>query len=357
MNLLICTQSIDPKDPIAGFFSAWVREFSKHTQAVTVIALSGVGAETLPSNVRVISLEKEYGAGRMRQLFLFFRTVITERQRYDAVFVHNVGPKFVILGYPFWKLFRKHIALWYVHKQVDWKLRIAEKLADMIFSSAPEAFRLPSTKVHFLGHGIDTDALLRVVRHPNPEVFTILQVGRITPIKHCEVLIRAAALFGREYVKPFRVLFVGTPLAAGDEAYASSLRDLVLELGLSDTVLFEGGVEPEMLRDYYARAHVTINTVPTGGMDKVVLESAAIGVPVFTTNQTFRHVFGDLAGRCVLPDLHTETPERLAQVLLDLAQGGFPDTDRKQLQERVRVHASLPTLITHILELIYGKTS
>lgn len=357
MKLLICTQSIDPKDPIAGFFSAWVHEFAKHVDAVTVIALSGVGKETLPKNVHVLSLEKEQGAGKFRQLFLFYRAIISTVKEYDAVFVHNVGPKFVILGALVWKLFHKQIALWYVHKQVDWKLRVAERLADVIFSSAPEAFRIPSKKVHFLGHGIDTEALGRVILHPSPGMFTILQVGRITPIKHCEVLISAAARLKETLTIPFTVQFIGTPLAVGDEHYFADLRNRVTQLGLEKEVGFLGGVAPEELRDHYARAHVTINTVPTGGMDKVVLESAAMGVPTLTTNQTFRPVFGELADRFVLPELNEASERILAERLSSIAGSGVSSEDRLLLQDKIRERASLPVLISKIIHRIYGKTS
>lgn len=357
MKLLICTQSIDSSDHVAGFFAGWIREFAKHMEEVTVIALSGVGAETLPANVRVISLGKEKQFGKIHQLGIFYITIFREIRNYDTVFVHNVGPKFVILGAPVWKIFGKKIALWYVHKSVDWKLRVAEKLVDEIFSSAPEAFQLPSKKVHFLGHGIDTEALGKVARHPDPQVFTILQVGRITPIKHCEVLIRASAFFAKQYPGLFKVVFVGSPLAEGDEEYANGLRTLVSDLELSDKVVFEGGVPPEKLRDYYARAHVTINMLPTGGMDKVVLESAAVGVPVFTTNQTFRAVFEDLAERYVLPEITTESDKKLALALLSYASSGITSQDRFRLQESIARVASLPVLIEKIITITHGKTS
>lgn len=382
MKLLICTQGLDPNDPVTGFFAAWVREFAQHCEIVTVVALSGVHAETLPSNVRVRSLGKEFskkdrsgeeskvrGIGkslwkyphafvlRLGYFIRFYRIIVRERHDYDVVFVHNVGPKFVIFGVPIWRMFRKKIALWYVHKEVDRKLRIAEKLVDIIFSSAPESFRLATPKVYFVGHGIDTDTLSATSLRPDPECFTILQVGRITPIKHCEVLIRAAALFAREFRDSFKVLFVGTPLAVGDEKYAQELRGLVSELKLSDRVFFEGGVAPERLRDYYARAHVTINMVPTGGVDKVALESAAMGVPVFTTNQAFVRIFGDLASRFVLPPLDSESASRLAESLRELAEEGFAEEDRKELRAVAASYASLPALITRIMTHLNAKTS
>ncbi|MEK7538915.1 MAG: hypothetical protein AAB552_03680 [Patescibacteria group bacterium] len=58
MKLLILTQKVDQNDDILGFFHGWIREFAKHAEQVTVIAL-GVGEYDLPKNVRVFSLGKE----------------------------------------------------------------------------------------------------------------------------------------------------------------------------------------------------------------------------------------------------------------------------------------------------------
>ena len=51
----------------------------------------------------------------------------------------------------------KKTALWYSHKAVDLKLRIAEKLVDVIFTAAPESFTLKTQKKMVVGHGIDVD--------------------------------------------------------------------------------------------------------------------------------------------------------------------------------------------------------
>ena len=57
MRLLIITQKVDEDDPILGFFRRWIIEFSKHFEAVTVICLEE-GKHVLPSNVKILSLEK-----------------------------------------------------------------------------------------------------------------------------------------------------------------------------------------------------------------------------------------------------------------------------------------------------------
>jgi glycosyltransferase involved in cell wall biosynthesis len=354
-KLLICTQSVDPNDPIAGFFSAWVREFARHCDTVTVVALSGVGAETLPSNVTVVSLGKEKPWNKFQQLIAFYKAIFKFRTEYDTVFVHNVGPKFVLLGVVPWRLMRKHIALWYVHGSVDWKLRLAEKVIDYAFSSAPETFRVPSKKVTFLGHGIDVDALGALPLALNPDCFTILQAGRVAPRKHADVLLKALPLFEKKYNKPYRVIFVGATVTEEDKTYLASLQKEVDSLGLQDKVSFLGGVPPQELRTHYTHADVTVNVSSTSGVDKTALESLAVGVPVLTTFSVFNKILGPLASSYVLPELHEGTPVELAEALYGIAQHGTDDTRRNALKECARAYASLPVLIERILALLYDK--
>jgi glycosyltransferase involved in cell wall biosynthesis len=348
-KLLICTQSVDKDDPIAGFFYAWVCEFAKHCEQVTVIALSGTGAEHLPKNVHVVSLEKEQGAIKFRQLYLFYQAIISQRQQYDTVFIHNVGPKFVILGAPLWKLWQKQIALWYVHGSVDWKLRLAERLVDKAFSSAPETFRIPSKKITFLGHGIDVERLGNTSLQLDPQYFTILQVSRISPRKHCDVLLEALPEFATQYTKPFKVFFVGATTSQGDEEYLQNLQRRVAELGLTEQVTFVGGVSPQKLPAYYAKADVTVNVTTTGGVDKTALESLAMGVPVITTFSAFKNILGKLADQYVLPELHEGTTKELAQTLLSVAEQGTSAEDRDEFKRLVTAYASLPRLIERIV--------
>ena len=130
MKLLIITQKVDDHDDVLGFFVRWIEEFAKHAEKVTVICLQK-GEYNLPHNVSVLSLGKETGKSRFTYFVRFFRYIWKLRSDYDTVFVH-MNPIYVLLGGVFWKLWFKKIALWYTHKRVDLKLRIAEKLSDII---------------------------------------------------------------------------------------------------------------------------------------------------------------------------------------------------------------------------------
>ena len=137
MKLLIVTQAVDTEDPALGFFCSWIEEFAKHAERVEVICLKE-GKHTLSANVRVHSLgkpcsaEATQGAGkRLKYIFNFYRYIWQLRHDHDAVFVH-MNPEYVVLSGLFWRLWGKRIGLWYTHKSVNLKLRVAAWLADVI---------------------------------------------------------------------------------------------------------------------------------------------------------------------------------------------------------------------------------
>ncbi len=322
MKLLIITQVVDVKDPILGFFVRWIEEFAKHAERVEVICLRE-GAYNLPANVRVHSLGKEKGVSRVKYVLNFYRYIWRLRHEYDSVFVH-MNPEYVILGGPLWRLWGKSIALWYTHKSVNIKLRLATVLADSIFTASKESFRFPTKKLHVMGHGIDVDFF-----SPDQKVVqgtAVLSAGRLSPTKRHDLVIRAAKHF------PNEVRLVGE----GPEKH--HLESIAKDLSLASRVHFLGAHTQEELREEYRRAGVFVHVSETGSLDKVVLEALACGLPVVTTSA----VLGELSVTVVLP-----TPNAIAEGVL-IARSN----DTKLLATYVREHHSLQRLIPAILGAI-----
>ena len=268
MKLLICTQVMDKNDPVLGFFARWVEEFAKHCEQIIVICLRE-GEHALPKNVKVLVLRPKGLTFRFKIVAVkrFFRYAGYFIKEYDAVFVH-MNPEYVVAAGWLWRLRGKKTGLWYTHKSVDLKLRIAERFADVIFTASKESFRLPSNKARVMGHGIDTDFFT-----PDPGVArggAALSVGRLMRSKRHDLAIRAAAREGRE----LRI--------AGDGPERRNLEALARELGAR--VRFFGALTQAQLRDEYRRAALLLHRSETGSLDKVVLEAAACGLPVDTTD-------------------------------------------------------------------------
>lgn len=326
MKLLICTQTVDRRDPILGFFHRWIEEFAKHCEKITVICLRE-GEHQLPNNVRVISLGKSthvsntmiyHSVSRIRYAANFLKYIFQLKKEYDAVFVH-MNPEYLVLGGPFWRLWSKKIGLWYVHKSVDFKLRLAEEFTDVVFTASRESFRLPSKKVQIVGHGIDNE-----VFKPDPAVSRIgalLSVGRLDKSKRHDLAIHAAAMINRE----LRI--------AGDGSERNNLEALASKLEAN--VTFLGGITQTQLVGEYRAASVFVHTSETGSLDKVVLEALACDLPVVTTASA-------------LSDLPVTVVEAAVAPLAEAIKAAAGRSQRSS--HFIQEHHSLQSLIPRIID-------
>ena len=294
MKLLVITQKVDENDQLLGFFIEWLKRLAQKFDRLIVLCLEK-GEFNLPENVEVISLGKNKGHSKIRQLFTLYSLLFTRRHNYDAVFIH-MNPIWVVLGGPLWKLFNKKIFFWYTHKAVTSKLRLAEIFADVIFTASKESFRLPSKKIIITGHGIDTELFkpdhLRL--NPKDQRFnlSILSVGRIAPVKNYETLIDAAKILKDEGVD-FCETMVGEAALDSDVRYLGSLKFKVKSLKLEENFNFIGKVNHKDLPQYYQSHDIFIHLSKTGSLDKVILEAMACGCNVLSSNDSSRQFLED----------------------------------------------------------------
>lgn len=284
MRLLITTQAVDLDDPILGFFHRWIEEFSKHCESVDVICLRK-GSYQLPPNVTVHSLGKETGAGRVVRTLRFLRLAFGLSAKNDAVFAH-MNPEYVVLAGWIWRLRGMSIALWYVHRSVTWWLRVAEKFVTVILTAVPESTRLPSEKITVLGHGIDSAALTRTSA-PLLEPLDMRTIGRVSESKGIDIILDICDLLHEEDER-FKLTVVGAPVTRDEQAFADRMYDRASHAPYASEVTFAGAIRNTDVAQALSGANMFLNISTTGGLDKSVLEAALVGVPVVSTNPTFR---------------------------------------------------------------------
>lgn len=365
-KLLIVTQTIDENDPVLGFFVRWVEEFAKRAESVEVICLN-LGKSDLPKNVHVHSLGKERVAGtdntgnikqaqstapsfarrcalRATYAIRFIHLVWSLRKRYDAVFVH-MNPEYFVLAGKLWRLMRKRTALWYTHKSVDLKLRIAVLFANIVFTASPESFRLKSRKVHVVGHGIDMELFTKKAdehtkdKNYPKKTFRILTTGRISKTKRIAEMLSALDVLyslGEDFI----FIVAGTPATNEDKLYEQKLLRFVSASPYSERVRFIGAVSHKDIPKMLNECDVFINLSETGSMDKAILEALAVCVPVVTTNVAFR----DILARTQNLFIENGTPEKIANTLI-FARNADISAISKEIRQRYALQHTIKSIM------------
>lgn len=350
MNLLIITRKIDKNDPRVGFAYGWVKKLAEEEMKyldsrVFVLCLEKGDIEGLPQNVSINSLGKESGVNRIGRFIEFQKLAWKLVPQVNGIFCH-MNPEYTINIWPYAKIFRKKIVSWHTHGTVTWKLRILEKMADVILTASARSFRIPSKKVVVTGHGIDTELFCPDASKNPGEIFTLLTVGRISPTKDIESLIKAVDILVKNNVRGIRVDIVGSPGLDEHLHYSESLKMMVRAMGLEEIIHFRGPIPNRETVVYYQRSDLFVNLSGTGSVDKAVLEAMACGCLVLTSNDAFSEFLP--------PEFLVEKnqPEKLAERILQLMK--LSPENAKSLKENLRQIVlkshNLENLVKKILE-------
>ncbi len=312
MNLLILTQKVDINDDVLGFFHGWIREFAKHYEKVTIIAL-GVGEYDLPKNVRVLSLGKELagkgrslgrseatekgaalkeqapGMSKIKYIIRFYYYIWRERRNYDTVFVH-MNQEYALLGGFVWKFLGKKVAMWRNHYAGSTLTRIAMALSDKIFCTSKYSFTATSKKAILMPVGIDME-LFKKIENKKIEN-SVLFLARMSPTKKPDLIVEALHILRKEGAD-FTANFYGNPLPI-DIPYAESLKEKVKKYQLGDRINFKKGIPNTEAPHVYNIHEIFINPSPSGMYDKTIFEAMASESLILTSNLNLKGQIDDI---------------------------------------------------------------
>lgn len=137
----------------------------------------------------------------------------------------------------------------------------------------------PERKLRIIPNGIDVDAYAAIRRSTEARPPTVLMIGRIVPIKDTRTFIMAMRVL-KELVPEVVALLIGPE--DEDPEYAKGCHELVVQMGLENTVQFLGRVHD--VGEYLGRADVIVLTSISEAQPIALLEAAATGLPAVTTD-------------------------------------------------------------------------
>jgi colanic acid/amylovoran biosynthesis glycosyltransferase len=124
--------------------------------------------------------------------------------------------------------------------------------------------------------GVDPEIFAPRPPQTAPEIFEILCVGRLTPAKGQHILIDALEKLTQEG-RRVQLRLVGS---GPDE---ESLREHAARSAARECIVFEGGINQDRIRDFYAAADAFCLPSFAEGLPVVLMEAMAMEIPCVTT--------------------------------------------------------------------------
>jgi len=331
LRILLITQRVDEDHDILGFVIGWIRALEAAAGGVEVVA-QWVGKHSFTEPIRIHSLGKERGAGKAAQLVTLQRTLIDgllRHRRFDVVLCH-MCPEYVPLCTPVAFAAGAPVYLWYTHGVASRALRAATFLARSVLTASDASFPFRHSKVVPVGHGIDT---IKFAPAPLPcgDHRTVVSIGRLSPVKNHQLVVRAFAQVLRNTGRTdLKLEIVGGAPLAGQELVRVELEHLIDELGIRDSVDLVGSVPYRDVHSRLVAGHIFVSASRTGSLDKAILEAMACARPVMTSNPSFATELEEFREHLIFPP---EDCDELAQQLEKLLE--LPTAELAELGSRL----------------------
>ena len=224
-RLIFVTQLIDPDDPVLGFVVPQVRVLAAHFDVVVIANEVRSAPDALGADL--ISLGKEDGRRKLGRGQRYVSAIRSEvRANRSSTILAHMCPIYVDLAAPFAKRYGVPTMLWYVHPADSLTLRVAEGLSDVVLTAFPGSYPRPGPKIEPIGHSIDTDVFeWSAPPAREPGTVRLLALGRTSPVKGYDVMIRALATARRAGVHA-ELRIVGPSVTALEHRHRAELQAL-----------------------------------------------------------------------------------------------------------------------------------
>lgn len=202
---------------------------------------------------------------------------------------------------------------------------------------------IPQRRCQYLPNGVQipphTDCSLS-------DEFTIVQVGRVVPVKNHLMAIKAAAQL-KTRMRNFQWLIVGRK-DARHQRYVTECQETLEKLGMVGKVAFVG--EKQDVFSILQRAHVGVLTSHHEGFPMVLLEYMACGLPVIVTDVgQCGSLVRECGGGVVIEENNTTAlVDALAMYAKDQKRA---DVDGRKNRECVSKRYSVETMTNQIIRV------
>lgn len=292
-NLLVFNFEMDQASRLLSHQREAVCALAEKFGTVTVIS-GRVGDNPTPSNVRTIStnwIPKQ----RARSIYRLLKAAvpIIIRGEFTSVFFHMTDLQCALLS-PFIKLRGKRQFLWYAHTSKSIYLDFASRWVDAVITSTAGSCPITGDRVVPIGQAIDQH-LFGMLKLHDLNLTKLIHIGRFDKSKRIDQLIARVVDIRREY-PDVELTIVGSPGNRESKVWAEDLIRGCRENVQAGWLHFEVSIERSRFRAKMSQHGVFFHSY-LGSLDKTLVESTMLGVPVVTINLEYTSIFGTWSGK------------------------------------------------------------
>ncbi|MGA9348258.1 MAG: glycosyltransferase family 4 protein [Anaerolineae bacterium] len=358
MKMIFICETVDENHQVLASTAERIKYFALHpdVEHVDVIALR-VGDYDLPANVKIHTLKHKKNPNvtdRFRTLYKFYRIVVhlCRHTRINVIYCY-MGAIYPILLFPIKLLFRPQICLWWGHTiAVPITKLSVHFFVDKWFTANKTTAPLNTRNLHLVGQGVDQD-LFKDTKLAKK--FDFITVGRISPVKRTDLIIRALSLCRSRIGKDVSLLICGNPLTEQDLKYKEDLISMISGLRLEDNIEFAGKVLYKNMPYMYNQSRCFVFATP-GGVGKALLEAMSCALPMIVAEPNMTDFFPKHIADLVLCHNNAES---IASSMVEMINRS--EDERREigqsLRQLVEEKYSLQNLTDRIVKIIGEPTT
>jgi len=220
-----------------------------------------------------------------------------------------MNEEYMLLAGIYWKLKGIPVYFWRNHPRGSILTTISIYLSTKTLSTSTKSFSAKFGKTIIMPAGVD-DQIFKPIPGVVRKKYSILMVGRISPIKHIDLALEAFRILISRGVQ-VSLTIVGST-SDKDNLYLSSLEKYISNNNLSGLVHFVEAVEHSKLSEIYSSHELILNLTETGSFDKTIVEGIFCGAVPVVSNESLRHMLPDI---CITSQRKEEIADSLQTLL------------------------------------------
>jgi hypothetical protein len=263
---------------------------AKHFQSIHVFTPEP-SADKLPKNVKVSHLIWDNNA-IFANVFRIYKLLLPTllRHRDAVVFSHMTDVHAALISPLTWILRMRHV-LWYAHATNSIYLIWSSFFVSKIVSSTSGScnLKINKDKIRFINQGISTEDF-PYFNHKSFNLDKAFYYGRLDQSKNIHLLLELTKICNALKI-PISIDIYGKPTNNDSEKYLENLKFSPIAKTIDTKVKFKGSIQRRNVSQVADNYGLFVNLF-TGSLDKTLIETTFLGIPVITWNQEYCSQFG-----------------------------------------------------------------